>query len=264
MQEKQTISELDIDKIYANPNQPRKTFDENLIDDLALSIKKHGIISPIIVQKKESGYYMIIEGERRYRAVKKLGIQTIPAIIKTFDDKKVDEIAIIENLQREDLNPVDEANGFKRLMQEYSMTQEELALSVGKSRSAIANKLRLLTLSREVLYYLEKGVISEAHARTLIPLEVKYQKFFLDKIRKEGWSVRKTETEVKKLSAPQSKQTQKQNNSELTELVLRLEHILKTRVSAVGDGEKGRISIEYFTPDDLNRLFEIIDKIEQG
>lgn len=264
MEKKETVFELDVDKIYANPNQPRKNFDENLITDLALSISKHGVISPIVVQKKESGYYMIIAGERRFRAAKKLGKTTIPAIVRVCDDKQVDEIALIENLQREDLNPVDEAKGLKRLMQEYNLTQEELAVSVGKSRSAIANKLRLLTLSREVLFYLEKGALSEAHARTLIPLEVKYQKFFLNKIRKEGWSVRKTETEVKKLTEKAAPKQSQEKPQELNELTQRLEHILQTRVTVVGTGEKGKITVEYFTPDDLNRLFEIIDKIEQG
>ena len=165
MEEK--VYELKIENVFPNPNQPRKTFDDETIKELASSISAYGVISPIIVQPKGLDRYMIIAGERRYRAAKSLGKETIPAIIKNFDDKKIQEIAMIENLQREDLNPVDEALGIKQLMQDYDLTQEEVASTLGKSRSAVANKLRLLNLCREVLLKVKDGKLSEANARHL-------------------------------------------------------------------------------------------------
>lgn len=262
MEKTQQVYDIPLDKVYPNPDQPRKTFDENLIKELANSINNYGVISPIIVQRKEGGYFMIIAGERRYRAVKSLGKETIPAIIKDYSDKTIDEIALIENLQREDLNPIDEARGYKRLMNEYGMTQEELAESVGKSRSAVANKLRLLNLSREVIYYLENGKISEANARLLISLPPKYQRYFASKIIKDGWSVRKTETEIKKVFKDKVSEKKETLPLELMDLVNKMERVLHTKVTGVGDGEKGKIIIDYFTHDDLDRLVEYIEFME--
>lgn len=262
--EKERVYELNIEDVFPNPNQPRKRFDDESIKELASSISAYGIISPIVVQRKGLDKYMIIAGERRYRALKSLNSTTIPAIIKDFDDKKIQEIAMIENLQREDLNPVDEALGMKKLMQDYDLTQEELACSLGKSRSAVANKLRLLSLSREVLYYLSGGKISEANARALVTLEKKYQTYFANKIVKEGWSVRKTEAEVKKILTKNENTTPKtvKQSSELRDLVERMERVFKTKVQAVGNNEKGRIYIDYFSHDDLDRLVEFIDIYE--
>lgn len=261
MEEK--VYEIKIENIFPNPNQPRKTFDDDTIKELATSIDSYGIISPIVVQPKGLDRFMIIAGERRYRAVKSLGKETIPAIIKNFDDKKIQEIAMIENLQREDLNPVDEALGMKQLMQDYDLTQEELACSLGKSRSAVANKLRLLNLCREVLLKVKEGKLSEANARHLITLERKYQVYFAGKIIKEGWSVKKTEQEIKKVFAPKQEQTKKPDNClELKDLVQKMERVLKTKVHAIGNNNKGRIYIDYFSHDDLDRLVEMIEEYE--
>ncbi len=264
--DKETVYELNIEDVFPNPNQPRKRFDDDSIKELAQSISTYGIISPIVVQPKGVDKYMIIAGERRYRALKSLGKPTIPAIIKNFDDKKIQEIAMIENLQREDLNPVDEALGMKKLMQDYDLTQEELACSLGKSRSAVANKLRLLSLSREVLYYLSGGKLSEANARALVTLDRKKQSYFANKIIKEGWSVRKTEAEVKKLTAKTEgvEPKKKVQGSELKDLVERMERVFKTKVQAIGNNDKGRIYIDYFSHDDLDRLVEFVENYEKN
>ena len=262
--EKESVYELNIEDVFPNPNQPRKRFDDESIKELASSISAYGIISPIVVQRKGLDKYMIIAGERRYRAMKSLGEPTVPAIIKNFDDKKIQEIAMIENLQREDLNPVDEALGIKKLMQDYDLTQEDVACSLGKSRSAVANKLRLLSLSREVLYYLSGGKISEANARALVTLDRKYQIYFANKIVKEGWSVRRTEAEVKKALTKNENVTPKviKQSSELRDLVERMERVFKTKIQAVGNNEKGRIYIDYFSHDDLDRLIEFVEAYE--
>ena len=261
MEEK--VYELKIENVFPNPNQPRKTFDDETIKELAGSISAYGVISPIIVQPKGLDRYMIIAGERRYRAAKSLGKETIPAIIKNFDDKKIQEIAMIENLQREDLNPVDEALGIKQLMQDYDLTQEEVASTLGKSRSAVANKLRLLNLCREVLLKVKDGKLSEANARHLITLERKFQVYFASKIIKEGWSVKKTEQEIKKVFAPtKQEQAKPQICLELQSLVQSMERVLKTKIHAIGNNEKGRIYIDYFSHDDLDRLVKLIEENE--
>lgn len=260
------VYELNIQDVYPNPNQPRRTFDDDTIKELANSISSYGIISPIVVQKKGLDKYMIIAGERRYRAVKSLNLPTISAIIKDFDDKKIQEIAMIENLQREDLNPIDEALGMKKLMKDYELTQEELACSLGKSRSAVANKLRLLNLCKEVMLKVQSGALSEANARHLITLERKYQVYFAGKIISEGWSVKRTEQEIKKrFSTPEKVAKPAQPKClELTDLVNKMERVLKTKVHAIGNNNKGRIYIDYFSHDDLDRLVELIDTYENN
>ncbi len=260
MEEK--VYELAIENVFPNPNQPRKTFDDDTIKELASSIQTYGIISPIVVQPKGLDKYMIIAGERRFRAVKSLNLPTIPAIIKNFDDKKIQEIAMIENLQREDLNPVDEALGIKQLMSDYDLTQEEVACSLGKSRSAVANKLRLLNLCKEVLLKVKEGKLAEANARYLITLERKYQVYYASKIVKEGWSVKKTEQEIKKKFSTQTEEKKPKNCLELNDLVHKMERVLKTKVHAIGNNNKGRIYIDYFSHDDLDRLVELIDTYE--
>jgi len=258
------VYELNIQDVFPNPNQPRKTFDDETIKELASSIDAYGIISPIVVQPKGAGKYMIIAGERRFRAMKSLGKTVVPAIIKNFDDKKIQEIAMIENLQREDLNPVDEALGMKKLMQDYDLTQEELACSLGKSRSAVANKLRLLNLCREVLLKVKDGRLAEANARQLITLERKYQVYYANKIIKDGWSVKKTEQEIKKRFAPQKEQRTAPKSLELNDLVYKMERVLKTKVHAIGNNQKGRIYIDFFSHDDLDRLVEMIETFEKN
>ena len=168
---KQGVTEIPLDDIYANPNQPRKIFDADALQELSASIKANGVIMPIVVNK-EGDKYMIIAGERRFRASKLAGLNSIPAVVKEYDERKIKEISLIENLQREDLNPVEAANAMKQLMLDYSLTQEELSDRIGKSRSAIANTLRLLSLDGEVIKLVANNKLSSGHARTLVTLPV--------------------------------------------------------------------------------------------
>ena len=164
------VTEVSLEEIYPNPDQPRKAFDEGAMNDLANSIKEHGVINPIVVNRGKNGRYMIIAGERRFRAATMAGLERVPVIIKDYDEKEIQEISLIENLQREDLNPIEAAYGMKKLMEEYSLTQEVLAERLGKSRPAIANTLRLLTLSDTVIELVRSGKLSSGHARTLVPV----------------------------------------------------------------------------------------------
>ena len=263
------VSELPIDEIYPNPNQPRKDFDEGALLDLTNSIKEHGVISPIVVNRNKDGTYMIIAGERRYRAAKKAGLTQIPAVVKEYDDRKIQEVSLIENLQREDLNPIEAAFGMKRLMDEFNLTQEFLAERLGKSRPAIANTLRLLTLSEEVIALVRDGKLSSGHARTLVPVPKENQGELARECVKEGWSVRETERAVKQfLNPPEvlNREKEKKNalaNAELKHLVERLRSSFKTKVSLIGTEKKGRIYIDYYSRDDLDRIYELLDIIDR-
>ena len=259
----ETITLLDISKVYPNPDQPRKTFDTAALNELTESVKKHGVIQPIAVTKTDAGY-KIIAGERRYRACKAAGMTTIPAIIKTYDEREIKEVSIIENLQREDLNPVEEAAAIKRLSDEFSLTQDEVAERLGKSRSSVANALRILTLAPEVLRLVSEDKLSAGHARALVTLPRPKQLATAKKAIAEGWSVRKTEKAVHDYFAPQKEPAKKPKQSlELRDLVERMQRDFGTKVSAVGNDNKGRIYIDYFTRDDLDRLCELLELIEE-
>lgn len=262
------VTELPLDEIYPNPDQPRKAFDEGALLDLTNSIKEHGVISPIVVNRSAGGY-MIIAGERRYRAAKNAGLETIPAVIKEYDEREIQEVSLIENLQREDLNPVEAAYGMKKLMEEFNLTQEVLAERLGKSRPAIANTLRLLTLSEEVISLIREGKLSSGHARTLVPVAKERQGEVARQCIKEGWSVRELERAVKQLLNPPevlNKEKERKNavaSAELTHLVERMRGAFKTKVSLIGTDKKGRIYIDYYTRDDLDRICEILDIIDR-
>ena len=262
-------AQIDIADIFPNPHQPRKTFDENALNDLANSIREHGIISPIVVNRSDDGKYMIIAGERRYRAALKAGLTQVPAIIKDLSEKEIQEISLIENLQREDLNPIEAATGMKRLMDDFGLTQEQLAERLGKSRPAIANTLRLLSLAQEVIDLVRDGKLSSGHARTLVPVEKEAQTQLARECVKNGWSVREMERAVKQyLNPPEvlAKEKEKKNalaNAELKHLVERLRSTLKTKVSLIGTDKKGRIYIDYYTRDDLERISELLDIIDR-
>ncbi len=262
-------TELSLEDIYPNPNQPRKVFDEGALLDLANSIKEHGVISPIVVNKDPAGTYMIIAGERRYRAAKAAGLTTIPAVIKELGEREIQEISLIENLQREDLNPIEAAYGMKKLMEEYSLTQEVLAERLGKSRPAIANTLRLLTLSEEVIGLVREGKLSSGHARTLVPVPKEEQAALARECVKEGWSVREMERAVKQfLNPPEVLNRQKEAknalaNAELKHFVDRLRTTFKTKVSLIGTEKKGRIYIDYYSRDDLDRICEMLDILDR-
>ncbi len=262
-------AEVDISDIYPNPDQPRKAFDENALNDLANSIKEHGVIMPLVVNKAAGGRYMIIAGERRYRAAMRAGLSKVPVIVKELDEREIQEISLIENLQREDLNPIEAAYGMKRLMEEFSLTQEVLAERLGKSRPAIANTLRLLTLSSEVVALVREGKLSSGHARTLVTVPQESQGELARECVRNGWSVRDMERAVKQfLNPPEvlAKDKEKKNalaSAELKHLVERMRGSFRTKVSLIGTDKKGRIYIDYYTRDDLERISEILDILDR-
>lgn len=262
------VAELPLDKIFANPDQPRKEFDERALSDLAASIREHGVIVPILVLPQADGRYMIVAGERRYRASRLAGKTTIPAVIKEYTPEQAEEIALIENLQREALDPMESAWAMRRLMEEYRLTQEELARRIGKSRPAIANALRLLSLQSEAAEYLRKGKITQGHARALLVLPEAEQAEFAHRIVREGLSVRRVERLVRERIAP--KETLKKKRAEnaarqaveLKELVDTARRVFGTKVSLIGSDKKGRLYVDYYTRDDLERIFELLRSLE--
>lgn len=253
------IKKISLDKIYTNPNQPRKTFDKDSLNELAESIRVHGLIQPIVVNEMLDGY-MIIAGERRFRASKICGLKEIDAIVKQYPNKLVAEIAIIENLQREDLNPVEVAKGIKQLMEEYGLTQEKVSERLGKSRSAIANSLRILTLYPEVLDLVEKGKVSFGHAKILASItDYAAQVILAKKIAKDKLTVRDLEKEVDAiLGNKKKKKVAKLPSEELLDFVGDLQRKLGTKVSVIGNDRKGRIYIDYYSQDDLDRIYDIV------
>ena len=264
------LTEVDIDDIRPNPNQPRKHFDEDALNELADSIKKHGLIMPIVVNQPEHGKYMIIAGERRYRAAKIAGKRQIPVVVRSYTDREIKEISLIENLQREDLNPIEAANAMKQLMDEYHLTQEELAERIGKSRPAVTNTLRLLSLSPEVIDLVSAGKLSAGHARALITLPEDAQYKLATDTIKDGLSVRDIERNVRDYFATpeelaDKKDKKKQQVSiELKDLIERMRHTFKTKVSLIGNDRKGRIYIDYYNTDDLDRISEIVDLVDKS
>ena len=258
---------LPISQVEPGLNQPRKRFDPESLEDLAQSIRQHGIIQPLTVRRLSSGYYQIIAGERRWRAAKQAGLVEVPAIIIEADDRKVMELGLIENLQREELNPAEEARGYQILMEEYGLTQEQVAERMGKSRPAITNTLRLLSLAEEVLTMLEEGVLSAGHARALLPLPTpKLQLEAAKKVVSEGLSVRQTESLVKAL------QKEKKEKPKLTdEIALYLGEAEKNLSGHLGrkvkinhKGKKGRIELEYYNVQDLEALLAALDAMAGG
>lgn len=256
------IQEIDIDEIKPNERQPRKAFDEEKIKELAFSIKEHGVLQPVILRKTKTGYELVA-GERRWRAAKIAGIEKIPAIIKNLTDAEVMQIALIENLQREDLNPVEEAMAYKTLMEEFGMTQEELAGRIGKSRSHIANTVRLLNLEDEIKEMINQGKITAGHARALLSIDESRERIKIArKIAEENFSVRETEDLIKTYS---SKAKEKRNNSKNQEINPAINHIeeqlkkaLGTKVKIKGDERRGKIEIDFYSEDELERILEII------
>lgn len=259
------VQEIPIESVYPNPNQPRKIFDETALKELAGSIKKHGVIMPIIVNKTDDGY-MIIAGERRYRASRLANKKTVPVIVKTYNAREIKEISLIENLQREDLNPIESATAMKSLMDDYGLTQEDLADRLGKSRPAIANTLRLLTLSKDVLKLVATGNLSAGHARAMIPLPPDEQLKLAEEVNKSGLSVRDVEERVKAYFAPPPEKEKKKPvelSAELKDFVFRLQRVLGTKVNAIGNDNKGRIYIDYYMREDLDRIADLLDVLEK-
>lgn len=257
-----SVQEIRISDIDPNLDQPRKSFDDEALQQLALSIRNHGIVQPILVKPQE-GRYMIIAGERRWRAARMAGLTTIPVLVKDYQKKEIMEIALIENLQRQDLNPVEEAHAIRSLMEEHQLTQEQVSEKIGKSRSAIANMLRLLQLSTNILMSIQQGTITAGHARALLSIEnMEIRNQIADRIVLEELSVRETETIVKKITEKKDRHTSskviKKNKEQYYDIETTLGQILGTKVRINGNFKKGKIEIDYYNSDDLDRLYEMI------
>ncbi len=260
------VGEIELNKIVPNPNQPRKIFNEEALNELASSIKMHGIIQPIVVNLQDDGSYMIIAGERRWRASKLAGLETIPAIIKKYTEKQVKELALIENLQREDLNPVEAARAIKQLMEEYKFTQEMVADRIGKSRPAIANTLRLLALPQDILAMVEENRLSAGHARCLVTIaDANVQYKFATMSADNKMSVRDLEKQIRNYLSPKPRKIKEkvEQSIELKELVNEMQRAFSTKVSVIGNDNKGRIYIDYYSRDDLDRICEMLELIKK-
>ena len=257
--EKDTVRYVKIHDIMPNANQPRKTFNEEKIEELAASIREHGIIQPIVVRKKSRGYE-IVAGERRWRAAIKAELSQVPCLIRNLDDEQNMLIAIIENMQREDLNPIEEAEGLRQMTETFGMTQEQVSRSVGKSRPYITNSMRLLKLPEYIRESIADGRISAGHGRTLIAAsDEDMRKSIWEMLIKEGLSVR----EAEKLAAgspgaKKRKPASKRKNPDVARVEEDLKDIFGTKVSINAAGKKGKIEIEYYSGDELNRLIELL------
>ena len=262
----ETVS-LKISQIEPNRNQPRRSFDEEALQELAESIREHGVLQPILVRPQIYGDYQIVAGERRYRASRIAGLTEIPAIIRELSDSETMQIALIENLQRSDLSVLEEAKGYKTLIDEYGFSQEDVARTVGKSRSAVANTLRLLGLPEDVVPFLDDGRLSAGHARALLAIEDKKAiKQTAEKVAKEGLSVRETESLVKKINTSKpskKKKTSVEKPSLYTEVELSLSEHLGTKVSVNQNKAKGagELVIEFYNPEELFALANKIEKL---
>lgn len=256
----ETIQEINIDEIVVNNKQPRKDFDEEKLEELAASMEQHGVLQPVILRKVGRGYELVA-GERRWRAAAKAGIKKIPAVVKELSDGDVLEIALIENLQREDLNPIEEASAYKQLMDEFGLTQEELAKRVGKSRSQIANTLRLLNLEEEILKFIFEGKLTAGHARALLSIEDKKLRYGLaKKISNEGLSVRQAEQLAQNLLQKKEKKSSRQTtiNPIMSDIAEKLQQSLGTKVRIRGSEKRGKIEIEFYSSEELERILEVI------
>ena len=268
MDEKDRILMLKLDLVQPNKEQPRKTFDEEKINELAESIKNYGVLQPLLVQKNDS-FYEIIAGERRWRAAKAAGLKEVPAVLKEYSKQEAMEISLIENVQRADLNPIEEALGYRQLIDEFGLTQEEIAVRVAKSRTVITNTMRLLKLDEQIQNMLVQGVITSGHARALLSLEdtqmqLKAAKEILDK----KLSVRETERLVKRLQKEASGEKKEEKKKDETlaliyqDLEDRMKSVMGTKVSIHNkDKNKGRIEIEYYSEAELERIVEMIESI---
>ena len=258
---------LPIDKIEPNPDQPRNQFDEDTLQELADSIKQYGMLQPILVTPKDD-FYEIIAGERRWRAAKQAGLNEVPVMIRKYNENEIVEIALIENIQRDNLNPIEEAMAYKRLLKEFNLKQDEVAERVSKSRTAVTNSMRLLKLNDRVQQMIIDDMISTGHARALLAIEDEEQQYMLaNKIFDEKLSVRETEKLEKALKNPkkEEKKPEVENQFVYTNLEEQMKSLIGTKVSvhAKANG-KGKIEIEYYSPDDLERIYELLMTIQHN
>lgn len=260
--EHETIYQIEIGMIDPNKDQPRKNFEQASLNELASSIKIHGIIQPLVLTKT-GNRYMIIAGERRWRAAQIAGLKTVPAVVKNYDSKQIREIAIIENLQREDLNPMEAARAIKQLMEEYGWTQEIVADRLGKSRPVIANTIRLLNLEPEVIEMIERGKLSAGHARSLVAVNNREAQIKLAKqVCEKKLTVRDLEKAVKVGKTGKSAKISEQS-IELKELIHDMQKVFGTKVSALGNDQRGRIYIDYYSMEDLQRVYELVEILKK-
>ncbi len=252
--------QVDVGKIDRNPNQPRTNFDEKALNELAQSIKTHGIVQPLIVVAN-GDRYTLVAGERRWRAAIKANLKTVPVLVKEYTEQQIAEIAIIENLQREDLNPIESARAIKELMTKFNMTQERVADKIGKSRPAVANTLRLLTLPETIVNLVSANKLSAGHARALLAIEDEnLQKELALKVVEKKLSVRDLEQLIKKLQKTQKGLLKDEKSVELRSFIEDMNKILATKVSVLGNDKKGRIIINYYSAEDLQRIYDILNK----
>ena len=257
------VIEVDIKLVDPNKNQPRKTFNAESLKEMADSIRQHGIIQPLVVNE-QNGRYMIIAGERRFRGAIIAGLKTVPVVVKHYTEKQIKEVSLIENLQREDLNPVESAKAIRELMDVYGFTQESVADRIGKSRPAIANTLRLLSLSPEVLSLVEKGKLSAGHARCLVTITNTDAQLKLALAACDNkMTVRDLEKAVKDFFNPKpiAKKQAPEQSLELKALANNMKRVFSTKVTILGNDKKGRIYIDYYNSDDLDRIHLLIDKL---
>ena len=257
------VIEVDIKLVDPNKNQPRKTFNAESLKEMADSIRQHGIIQPLVVNE-QNGRYMIIAGERRFRGAIIAGLKTVPVVVKHYTEKQIKEVSLIENLQREDLNPVESAKAIRELMDVYGFTQESVADRIGKSRPAIANTLRLLSLTPEVLSLVEKGKLSAGHARCLVTINNADAQLKLALAACDNkMTVRDLEKAVKDFFNPKSivKKQAPEQSLELKALANNMKRVFSTKVTILGNDKKGRIYIDYYNSDDLDRIHLLIDKL---
>lgn len=254
---------IPLNEIKNDNNQPRKTFDSDKITELTESIKTHGIIQPLILRKSDDGFYIIVAGERRWRAAKMAGLKDVPAIVMELSEKNILEISLIENIQRQDLNPIEEALAYKKLLSEFSLTQDDLSKRIGKSRTAITNTIRLMNLDTRVQQYIIEGIITEGHGRTLLGIKDKNLQYELSqKAIDERLSVRELERVVKRVldgKATEKKEVTDELNPYYKEIKNQLQDYLGTKVSISNKNNKGKIEIEYYSEDDLQRILDIIN-----
>lgn len=257
---KDGVTLLKIVDIEPNRMQPRKDFDDEALMELSESIKTHGVITPIIVKEAENGFYTIVAGERRWRASKLAGLKQIPAVVRDLDEMQTQEIALIENLQRQDLNPVEEALGYKKLMDDFGLTQEQIAAKMSKSRSSVANSLRVLSLDKEVIKLLKESKISFGHAKVILALDKKRQVEIAKKIVAEDLSVRATEELIKEKPKKEKKKAKTDISRSLAfdEAEKKISSLIGANVKINDKGDKGTVKIEYFSSDELKKIIKIL------
>ena len=254
---KKALQQCGIEEVQPNPFQPRKAFSDEQLQELVDSIREKGILQPLLVRRKSDGYELIA-GERRWRAAQRAGLREIPILVRDVSDSEMLELSLIENIQRENLNPIEEAEAYKRLMEQFHLTQEEISKKVGKDRTTIANTVRLLRLPPEIKLSLAEGKITMGHARAFLSLDgVDKQKLLWKRLLSGGLSVRQTENLVKRLRT-RSSPTPRRSHPEWSALIEELQRALGTKVRIVGKRKRGKIEIDFFSPDELDRIIELL------